>query len=107
MSGFIDESTQKPEDDVVSKCFEYIGISIDPGDLRDLNALGSLGWHAVGIIPQGLYGGHVLLEREIENPQAIERTRRYYEQPEQALKRPVPPPVPPCFTGDKSEPHRS
>jgi hypothetical protein len=88
----------------MSKCFEYIGILLDPGDLHDLNALGCVGWHVVAM---DRYRGHALLEREVEDAQAIERTRHYYEQPEQALKRPLLPPVPPWFTGGKSEPRQS
>ena len=53
------------------KKFEYIRLFLDIGDLSELNRLGSIGWHCVGLVDLNMRPQVrnnmilVLLEREL------------------------------------------
>lgn len=48
--------------------YEYIRLAVDFGDLYDINRLGAVGWHVVGVqpIPGEDYRVWVLMERELK-----------------------------------------
>ncbi len=61
------------------RCYEYIRLGVNLGDLQELNALASVGWHVVGTTHEGMDDFVALLERELTKTEDIEITRRYYE----------------------------
>lgn len=59
------------------KCFEYLVISVDPGDLTKLNALGSTGFEIACSKPTEV-GFEIILKRELKGNDKI-KTINFYE----------------------------
>ncbi len=57
------------------KCFEYLRLEFDWGDLDHLCSLASMGWHVVA--QQDKY---LLLERELTSQDQILKTRTYWQK---------------------------
>lgn len=58
------------------KCFEYIAITVDTGDLDKINSLGSIGFEIVAS-KSTEYGFELILKRELEGKDK-EKTIQYY-----------------------------
>lgn len=60
----------------MTDCFEYIRLAVDLGDLGDLNALGSTGWHVVAWVPDEQCD-YALLERRVPT-ELVHGVRSYW-----------------------------
>ena len=55
------------------KSYEYIRLSVDMGDLEELNQLSSVGFRVVAVIQKDRFEDFLLLEREL--PEGIKGVR--------------------------------
>lgn len=65
----------------MKKCFEYINLKVDLGDLKELSCLGSLGWE-IAASKEYMFGFILILKRELAGQDAA-RTINYYIEEEQ------------------------